>query len=288
MNSQLRFFAEAADSVPVSLGRTRIATREARSILTKASGFMAGYDFTLNPYSGCAYGCTYCYAAFFAHDEERRDAWGEWVEVKQNAVELLQRMRTDLNCKTVYMSSVTDPYQLIERRLGMVRRLLKILASRGVRLVVQTRSPLVTRDIDLLSRFEAVQVNITVTTDSEEVRKAFEPDCPPNKARLDAARTVASAGIPTVITMTPLLPVADAAGFSRDLLQVGAIRYVVQPFHAEKGRFIRGTRDAALQITSSMGWDEYSYAATVKMLREHLPGVREGQEGFVPIWLQEQ
>ena len=105
------------------------------------------------------------------------------MTVKENALALLERKRrSTLLGKTIYMSSVTDPYQPIEKRLGLTRELLRILAERyQPRLVIQTRSPLVTRDVDLLRRFEHVQVNMTITTDSEEVRRAFEPTCPNNR-----------------------------------------------------------------------------------------------------------
>ncbi len=156
---------------------------------------MADYDFTLNPYSGCSFGCTYCYAAFFSKTPERRDTWGYWVDVKENALTVLRRMRTPLHDKTIYMSSVTDPYQPIERKLGLVRSLLEELVRHQPRLVVQTRSSLVTRDIDLFRQFDHVQVNMTVTTDSERVRRAFEPHCSTNRKRLEAISTVKRSGM---------------------------------------------------------------------------------------------
>ncbi len=282
MPDQLDLFAEPAGELPDRLGHAEITSAPTRSILTKASGFMADYDYTLNPYAGCTYGCTYCYAAFFARTQERRDTWGEWVEVKDNALAVLRRMRTDLAGKTVYMSSVTDPYQPIERRLGLVRSLLKELAPRGVRLVVQTRSPVVTRDIDVLRDFDAVRVNMTITTDSEDVRRAFEPHCPANSKRLAAIAEVAAAGIPAAITMTPLLPVKDVAGFADQLLATGVKRFVVQPFHADRGKFVAGTREAALAIERELGWDDTAYREAVAEFRQRLPELREGKEGFAP------
>ena len=135
---------------------------------------MDAYDFTLNPYSGCSFGCTYCYAAFFSRDVAKRDSWGYWVSVKENAVELLEkRLRKrpeSLDGKLIYMSSVTDPYQPVERELKLTRRLLEVMADGHTpKLVVQTRSPDVTRDCGLFRRIEEnggrVQVNMTVTTD---------------------------------------------------------------------------------------------------------------------------
>ena len=102
------------------LGKSRVEYKAASGILTKASGFISAFDYTLNPYSGCTFGCTYCYAAFFARSRERVDNWGYWVQVKENALDLLRRKRKKtLKGKTIYMSSVTDPYQPIERELEL-------------------------------------------------------------------------------------------------------------------------------------------------------------------------
>lgn len=281
MVDQLSIFNEPPKR-PTHVGDVEVEYREASSILTKATGFMADYDFTLNPYSGCGFGCTYCYAAFFTRDQARQDTWGQWVTVKDNAVTKLRNMRTDLAGKTVYMSSVTDPYQLIERRLDLVRELLEILAERGARLVVQTRSPLVRRDVDLFGRFEHVRVNMTVTTDSESVRKAFEPRCPPNAARLEAIAAVAAAGIPASITMTPLLPLEDPQAFAESLAATGVQDFVVQPFHAERGRFIAGTRKEAIELTRRLDWTDERYRDAVEILRSRLPTLAEGRAGFRP------
>jgi len=267
---------------PENSGHVRVEYRPARSILTRASGFMADYDFTLNPYAGCSFGCTYCYAAFFARTAERRDSWGGWVEVKENALDVLRRMRTPLRGKTIYMSSVTDPYQPIERKLGLVRALLEELLGHQPRLVVQTRSQLVTRDIDLYREFDHVRVNMTVTTDSERVRRAFEPHCSTNRKRLDAIRVVQEAGIESAITMTPLLPVEDAEAFAADLLRTGVMKFVVQPFHAERGRFVAGTREAALALVRDLEWTPRRYQQAVAVLRDRLPSLTEGKAGFAP------
>lgn len=261
--------------------------QQAKSILTKPSGFIGMFDFTLNPYSGCRFGCHYCYAAFFARTEAKQEDWGRWLEVKENALDLLKRKRKrPLIDKTIYMSSVTDPYQPIEGRLGLTRSLLQELIDyHRVRLVIQTRGTLVTRDIDLLRQFEHIQVNMTVTTDDETVRKAFEPTCPPNPHRLEAIQQIHAAGIPTAITMTPLLPVRDPAEFAETLRQTGVPRFVVQYFHVTRSRFVAGTGEKARQLCEAMGWTEARYEAVCAVLRAALPDVREGQAGFVPYWL---
>ena len=294
--------AESPPPRPTHLGRASIEYKPARAILTKATGFMDAYDFTLNPYSGCAFGCTYCYAAFFSRASDsmtgaqRRDNWGRWVEVKENAVGLLERRRKPLDRMLIYMSSVTDPYQPIERKLRLTRGLLEILATRHrPRLVVQTRSSDVVRDVDLFRRIVdsggRVQVNLTVTTDDEDVRRAFEPACPSNARRLDAARGLVEQGIETCVTMTPLLLVRDAERFADDLLATGVLKFIVQPFHFQRGKFVAGTRDAALDITAKklgcrsgdvMAEYREHYGAARSVLRRRLPELGEGKDGFKP------
>lgn len=267
------------------IGQTAIEYIKSSSILTEAKGFMEDYDYTLNPYSGCSFGCNYCYAAFFARSSEERDSWGNWLKVKENALQLLMKWRRKpLDNKTIYISSVTDPYQPIEKQLELTRDILKeLLTHHKPRLVIQTRSPLVTRDIDLLKQFEVVQVNMTVTTDSEEVRKAFEPLCPSNKLRLKAIKEITDEGIQTCITMTPLLPIQNPENFVEELLNTGVQKFVVQPFHPEKGKFVASTRDIAFKQMEKMNWDSSKYLNVVEILRTNLPWLGEGKKGFAPI-----
>ena len=258
---------------------------DATQILTPGAGYLRAYDYSLNPYVGCAFGCSYCYAAFFAPPERRRN-WGDWVRVKQNATSKLARMRRPLDGRTLYMSSATDPYQPIERRLELTRSLLPILARRGARLVIQTRSPLVTRDIDLLSQFEEVCVNFSVTTESESVRKAFEPRNPPIINRLQAATEVAAAGTPVAITMTPLLPLEDPAAFADRVAQTGATRFAVEEFTKSSGHFRAGTGFEAERLAEHLAWNQSSYQRARDVLVAKLaPNIREGEAGFHPEFL---
>lgn len=267
---------------PTRLGLTVIDYKEATGILTTPKGFMAGYDYTINPYSGCAFGCAYCYAAAFAPAEMSSDAWGRWVRVKENAIDLLRKTRRDLRDKAIYVSSVTDPYQPIEKRLQLTRSLIEELIHHQPRLVIQTRSPLVTRDIDLFKQFKVVQVNMTVTTDSDEVRRAFEPSCPSNAQRLEAIERVQAAGVPSCITMTPLLPVQDAEAFATSLLATGVKRFIVQPFHAKKGQYSAGTKDSAQPLIERYRWSSDGYREVRDILKRRLPQLGEGKQGFAP------
>ena len=298
LDSQLSLFEERSSQPqrrPDRLGRVGVEYTSVRDILTRATGFMDAYDFTLNPYAGCSFGCTYCYAAFFSRSPEKRDSWGRWVEVKENAVERLRRRRGSLDGKRIYMSSVTDPYQPIERHLKLTRGLLESLAQQRPKLVVQTRSPDVVDDADLfrkiVERGGRVRVNMTVTTDDEDVRRTFEPFCPSNAARLSAARELLARGVDTCVTMTPLLLVRNARRFVEDLLDTGIGEFIVQPFHFQRGKFVAGTRDGALRLMAEKlssdpkGFrDAYlkHYRAVLQVLRNRLPGLGEGKKGFQP------
>ncbi len=282
------------------VGSAEISYQTTRSILTRTSGFLDKYDYSLNPYSGCSFGCTYCYAAFFATTQEERDNWGHWVKVKENAVQILRRCRPGhLDGSRIYMSSVTDPYQPIERKLKLTRRLLQTLSDRHKpKLVVQTRSPDVVRDIELFHRITEqggqVQVNMTVTTDDEEVRQTFEPFCPSNQRRLDAIAAVAQNSIPTCITMTPLLWVNDPERFADALIKTGVEHFVVQDFHLTKGHFVAGTREVARQkMAEKLGCNVASfpskyhehYEQVHEVLKSRLSkhgSLGEGKDGFAP------
>ncbi len=282
---------------PSRIGEARVEYVSSREILTRASGFMDAYDFTLNPYSGCFFGCTYCYAAFFSHSAADRDDWGRWVKVKENATELMAARRPgSLDGKLIYMSSVTDPYQPIEREVKLTRQLLEIMAERHKpKLVIQTRSPDVTRDCDLFRLIEEkggrVRVNMTVTTDDEDVRRAFEPYCPSNDARLRAIAEAQSDGVDACITMTPLLLVSGPPAFANDLAATGVKKFIIQPFHFKRGKFIATTREKALDLMAeklgcdrTLVIDRYleHYEGVRSILADGLPELSEGKDGFKP------
>ena len=282
---------------PSSIGQATVSYASVRDILTKTAGFLDSYDYTLNQYSGCSFGCTYCYAAFFSRSDEERDTWGQWVRVKENAVRLLEGYAAgSLDGALIYMSSVTDPYQPVERRLGLTRRLLEILAERHrPRLVVQTRSPDVVRDCDLFAAIERrggrVRVNMTVTTDDDDVRRIFEPSCFQNGARLKGIQDVREAGIDACVTMTPLLLVSKREWFISTLLQTGVQNFIAQPFQFSSGKFIASTRQPAIELMaqklgcapgSFRGRYMEHYETVLSALRERLPRLGEGKEGFAP------
>jgi len=173
------------------------------------SSRIPGVDYVINPYLGCAHGCRYCYAVFmrkYSH-HHRTSPWGSFVEVKTNIAEVL---RTELRRKKrrsrALLSSVCDPYQPLEHRYRLTRECLKTLREYGWGIDILTRSPLVTRDLDILAETSEVSVGVSIPTDDDRVRQVLEPQSPPIGARLKALKGLRAAGIPTWVFIAPMLP----------------------------------------------------------------------------------
>ena len=188
-------------------GEARMIVREilAKSVLSTSKI----YDYTVNPYSGCAHSCSYCYARFMGRFTGHQEPWGEFVDAKINAPDLLAKEIRRKTPGTVWVSGVCDPYQPVEARYELTRQCVGIVTSAGWPLVVQTRSPLVVRDIDILSSSPQVEVGLSVTTADDRVRRLFEPKAPPIAERLEALARLHRAGIKTFVMIAPLLPGAE-------------------------------------------------------------------------------
>jgi DNA repair photolyase len=255
----------------------------ARSIFSPATGFIrrGGFDWTCNPYLGCSFGCAYCYAAFLPQNPRPAADWGKWFSAKKNAVELARKQARKVAGQAVYLSSVTDPYQPVERSLLLTRGILEALLPHRPRLVVQTRGPLVVRDIDVLRLFDSVRVNVSVPTDSEEVRRRFEPKAPPLERRWLALEELATAGVPVGVCVTPTLPLADPGGFADRIARLNPAVAVVQDFHDAGGRFGADTGPEAVRLRGEFGWGPDEYRSFVETLGRRIR-VYEGEEGFFP------
>ncbi|MCY3558325.1 MAG: radical SAM protein [Chloroflexi bacterium] len=264
------FDPNPAPTRPATQGNADIIYADASAILARPTGRLADLDFVINPYQGCTFACTYCYAAFFVPEEEQRERWGQWVRVKTNAIAKLRNSRQDLRGKTVLMSSATDPYQPIEAKLELTRSLLPLLADRGANLAVLSRSPLVTRDIDLFKTFERINITLSITTDDDEVRKRFEPQCAGIDRRFEALRELSEAGFRTRINVAPLLPLADPQSFAERILETGVSRVHINTFHEASGPFASGTRRPALAIADELGWTEARRTRVERELRSYL------------------
>jgi DNA repair photolyase len=134
------------------------------------------------------------------------EPWGQFVDVKVNAPELLKKaLRRKLQGEVI-LSSVTDPYQPLERSYALTRACLDLLSGTNLGVRVLTKSDLVTRDLDIFKRFKNIEVGLTVTTDSEDTRQIFEPHSAGIRSRVQALRTLRREGISTSVFIGPILP----------------------------------------------------------------------------------
>jgi DNA repair photolyase len=176
---------------------------QAKSILNKSKI----HDYCLNPYTGCQVNCRYCYARLFMRRYSgHSEPWGAFVDVKVNAPELLRKQVVRAKKGTVWLSSVCDPYQPLEEKYRLTRQCLAILAEARFPVNIQTKMTLVLRDLDIIERFEEVEVGMTLTTDDERIAQMFEPGASPVGERIAALEKIHSRGIRTFAFVGPLLP----------------------------------------------------------------------------------
>jgi DNA repair photolyase len=182
---------------------------QARSILTpQKMGSLSGhYDYSLNPYAGCAFRCSYCYVPKFPGKHDPKE-WGSWVEVKVNAPELIRKDRLKVFGSKIFFSSATDPYQYLEISYQLSRRCLEeLLRYQPAKITMHTRSHLMMRDIELLKAFGSrLQVGVSITTDNETIREEFEPGAPSIKRRLQLVQALRENGVRAYASVSPLLP----------------------------------------------------------------------------------
>lgn len=224
----------------------------ARTALARASGYLAGFTHTLNPYVGCAFGrttvagrgCPFCYVADSPVQRFAAAPWGAWVRPKLGIADRLRRALRSANAPDwrVFLGSATDPYQGAEARYRLTRGCLEAMTERPPAWVVlQTRSVLVRRDLDILPALAGRMVlSVTLETDDEQVRRAYTPTSPTVRARLELMRVARAAGVLVQAAVSPVLP-CDAARFAA-LLEPVCDRVVVDTFFAGDGSGGRRSR----------------------------------------------
>ncbi len=180
---------------------SKIEVRETKcSSLLHLMKYGRSTEYTANLYRGCTHGCVYCYAPSLIHDERR---WGAYVDAKVNAPEVLDRELRRAKKQVIFISSASDPYQPVEARYKITRKVLKVLLKYDFPLLLLTRSPLILRDIDLLTQFKWLRVGFSITTVST---KFYEPGVPSLEKRLEALKKLHDHGITTWVSMAPIVP----------------------------------------------------------------------------------
>ncbi len=177
----------------------------AKTILSKSKVA----DYTINPYIGCEHACTYCYARFMKRYTGHKEEWGKFVDVKINAPSLLRHEIKKKPMGRVWISGVCDPYQSAEKKFNLTKECLEILLEHNWPVTIQTKSPLVHRDLHLIKEFGDIKVGFSFATADEKLKKYFEPYAPSITSRIETLGKLHSAGIATFAMIAPLLPNAE-------------------------------------------------------------------------------
>src|SRR3954465_5946844 len=210
--------------------KTTVGIDTSRKVITRNESPDIGFDRSINPYRGCEHGCVYCFArpthAYLGLspglDFESK------LFVKPNAAELLERELSAPNYspRRIAIGTNTGPYQPIEKQYQVMRRILEVLDRFGHPVGIVTKSALVTRDIDILSRManrNLAKVALSVTTLDPKLARVMEPRAATPSRRLDALRQLSEAGVPTSVMVAPVIPAINDAEIERILDSAAAV-----------------------------------------------------------------
>ncbi len=213
---------QSLDDLPAF--KTSVTVDTTRKVITRNESPDISFDRSINPYRGCEHGCTYCFArpshAYLGLspglDFESR------LFVKPEAPALLEKELGSAHYepRTIAIGTNTDPYQPIEREYKVMRGILEVLEKTGHPVGIVTKSALVTRDIDILSRMarrNLVKVAISVTTLDPKLARSMEPRASTPAKRLEALKQLSEAGIPTNVMIAPVIPALNDAEIERIL-----------------------------------------------------------------------
>jgi len=199
---------------------------------------LPGLDYSLNPYRGCQHGCAYCYVPNVLRIP--RAEWSCFVDVKTNIPAVLSHELKKKKRGVVGISTVTDPYQPIEKKHNLTRYCLEQLLIHDFPVCIQTKSSLVTRDIDLISKFSKSEVMFSIGTSNDNERKILEPYASSIDERLVAMKKCRDAGIKTTVFFGPVYPTIkldDISGVIDTFTNYGAKEIMVDKFNLKPGIF---------------------------------------------------
>jgi len=178
-------------------------------------------SYVINPYVGCEHGCKYCYAVFMKKFQNISEAWGEFVYPRINCPDLLRLELKKKKPGDIWLSSVTDPYQSLEARYRLTRRILETIVRSPYRpkftFSLLTKSALFARDLDLLKEL-AVEIGCSVNTLNEHAARIIEPHASPPHERIAALKKAKELGLTTYAFLSPVLPeITDLNDLFREL-----------------------------------------------------------------------
>jgi len=227
----------------------KIKEIECKTALSQSS--LPGLDYSLNPYRGCQHACAYCYVPNVLRIERR--TWGSFVDVRTNMPSVLLKELKKKKQGVVGISTVTDPYQPVENKYKLTRYCLEQLLKHDFPICIQTKSKLVLRDIDLISKFSDAEVMFSIATLNDTERKLLEPFSSTIDKRLNAMRKCNDSGIKTTVFFGPIYPtikIDDMSKIIDTFKEYGASTVMIDKLNLKPG--IWQNIESKLQCSSSV------------------------------------
>lgn len=212
---------------------------ECKTVIGKC-GFPSG-GWSINPYVGCEHNCVYCYARFMRRFTNHNESWGNFVDVKINSPEVLEKQLHSDKYKEgpIFIGTVTDPYQPLEEKYKLTRKILEVLLPYNTPVSILTKSDLVLRDLDLLKKFKNIEVNFTINTLDEKWKKLTEPNSSSVEERLSAAKKLYEENIPIYAMVGPYWPkFTDPNKLFAEFKEVGIVKVFSESFNTNGDNFI--------------------------------------------------
>ena len=218
--------------------KLKIKEIQCKSALGKC-GF-SDNSFCINPYVGCSHACIYCYGRFMKRFTNHAETWGSFVDARINIAEVLEKQMKSQRYKNkqIYIGTVTDPYQPLEAKYKLTRKILEVLKDYDNPVSILTKSSLVFRDVDLLKRFKRIDVNFTIATSDESWKKLTEPYSSSIKQRLETAKKLNQKGIPVFAMMGPYWPFfTDPEKLFKEFKKAGIKRVFTESLNTIGGNY---------------------------------------------------
>lgn len=207
---------------------------ECKSALSTSK--LPGIEYSLNPYRGCQHQCAYCYVPTVLHIP--RNEWGAFVQAKRNIPRVLAKELQTKKPGIVCLSTVTDPYQPIEKTFRLTRYCLQQLLSKGWPICIQTKSSLILQDMDLINQFSQAEVMMSIGTCNDAHRKILEPASSPISERLQVLKAFAQTKVKTSVFFGPIYPMitVDALpGILDKFIDAEVDEVMIDTFHMKTG-----------------------------------------------------
>ena len=227
------------------MSKINIKKTNAKRILVKSN--LPEADYVINPYTGCLHGCKYCYASFMKRFTKHKELWGEFIDIKINAPEILEKEIKKTKKGIVLLSSVTDPYNPIDNKYKLTRKILKILLKHQFPISILTKSDLILRDIDILKQFKDCSVGFSLLSlDNKDINN-FEKRTIPIKRRLKALKILKKNSITTYAMISPIFPyITDINKLIKELKKIP-----VDFIFCENYNIKSGTKNTIFSIISN-------------------------------------